>query len=78
MTAAIGLPAVMVRVLNPPMGLSVTVDGKRSGLPIQLPRDGKSHRVLFQAPKFQREIKVLRGDRDQALYLDNTPVIRLD
>ena len=41
-----------VSVLNPPIGLTVRVDGKPSGLPIRLPRDGKNHRIELQAPKF--------------------------
>jgi serine/threonine protein kinase len=75
---AADLPTVTIRIMNPPLGLSVKVDGKPSGLPIRLPRDGKDHRVELRAPKFLEQTKVLRGDRDQAVYLDNTPVIRLD
>src|SRR6185436_15166207 len=74
-TAPNVLGTVSVDVVNPPMGLQIEVDGQPSGLPVRLPRDGKDHHLEFRAPKFQRETRVLRGDRNRSLYLDNTPVI---
>jgi serine/threonine protein kinase len=69
---------VSLRVLNPPIGLTVRVDGRPVSLPVRLPRDGRNHLLEFAAPKFAPEVRIVRADQDQSLNLDNTPVIRLD
>jgi eukaryotic-like serine/threonine-protein kinase len=69
---------VTISVLNPPIGLTIRVDGQPMKVPIRLPRDGRAHRIEFQAPKFLGETRVLRADQDRSLYLDNTPLIKLD
>ena len=62
-----------IAVDNATLGLSVTVDGKPSGLPIRLPRDGRPHQLEFRSPKFRTERKTIRADGDRSVHLDNIP-----
>jgi hypothetical protein len=65
--------AIRVKVANPRPGLRVAVDGRTAFLPVKLPRDQKSHVLIFTAPNFKPETKTIVADRDHTLTLDYRP-----
>ena len=57
-----------------PNGLSVTLDGKPTAVPVAVPAGPAIHDLRFEAAGFEpRDIKVA-GDRDRSIVLDMTPV----
>jgi tRNA A-37 threonylcarbamoyl transferase component Bud32 len=67
------LNAIRVKVANPRPGLRVAIDGRTASLPLKLPRDQKSHVLVFTAPNFKPETKTIIADQDHTLTLDYRP-----
>jgi hypothetical protein len=65
--------AIRVKVANPRPGLRVAVDGRTAFLPLKLPRDQKSHVLVFTAPNFKPETKTIVADQDHTVTLDYRP-----
>ena len=72
---ALPVATVAVSIVNPPVGLAVTVDGQPARLPLRLPRDGQEHRLELRAPTLTPEMKLVRADRDQSLTLKKIPAL---
>jgi serine/threonine protein kinase len=69
------LPAtITVGVENPPPGLQVSVDGDAASLPLRLSRDGAVHKLLFKAPGFQPETRIIEASRSEVLSLQLKPI----
>jgi serine/threonine protein kinase len=64
---------VYVEILRPPPGLTATVDGQPSPLPISLVRGTAAYRLRFQAPGYQPYETLVDAVADQALEL---PMLR--
>jgi eukaryotic-like serine/threonine-protein kinase len=64
---------VRIAITNAREGLMVKVDGRRSSLPLRLPRDARPHEVVFETPNFRPERRTLVGDRNQTITLANRP-----
>jgi hypothetical protein len=64
---------VTINITNARDGLTVTVDGRNATLPLRLPRDHKTHKVLFRTPNFHPEVRSLKADEDQTITLANRP-----
>jgi serine/threonine protein kinase len=64
---------IRIKVANPRPGLRVAVDGRTAFLPLKLPRDQKSHALVFTAPNFKPETKTIVADQDHTLTLDYRP-----
>jgi hypothetical protein len=68
------LPAtITVEVEGAPEGLQVTVDGDGGSLPVRLPRDGAVHKLVFRAPGFQPETRIIEASKSQIVSLSLKP-----
>jgi serine/threonine protein kinase len=64
---------VYIEILRPPPGLTVTVDGHPSPLPVPLVRGTAAYRLRFQAPDYQAYETLVDAVADRALEL---PMLR--
>jgi hypothetical protein len=71
---------VTVEVEGGPEGLEAVADGRVVSLPISLPRDGGVHKLVFRAPGYLPETRMIEASRSQTLTLnlkkDERPVER--
>jgi hypothetical protein len=61
--------SIVVEVSGTPPGVVVKVDGEPVSLPLHIPRDGRGHKVVFNAPGYREEIRTIEGTEDQAVAL---------
>jgi serine/threonine-protein kinase len=61
---------ITVEVEGAPAGLEAVADGHVVTLPISLPRDGAVHKLVFRAPGYQTETRMIEASRSQTLALD--------
>ncbi|MDZ4695655.1 MAG: serine/threonine-protein kinase [Deltaproteobacteria bacterium] len=67
---------ISVEIDGSPPGLSVTVDGVATALPLELAAGSQKHRVVFSAPGFVPQQRMLGGQRDIAIELALKPVAK--
>jgi hypothetical protein len=60
---------VVVDVADPPPGLAIAVDGRPASLPLELPRDGRMHRLELRAPGMPPITRQVEGTRSQVITL---------
>jgi serine/threonine protein kinase len=69
-TGSAGLPAtITVEVEGGPPGLQVLVDGDSASVPVRLPRDGAVHKLVFKAPGYQSETRIIEASKSQLVTL---------
>jgi serine/threonine protein kinase len=61
---------VTVEVQGAPEGLEAVADGRVVPLPISLPRDGAVHKLVFRAPGYLPETRMIEASRSQTLTLN--------
>jgi eukaryotic-like serine/threonine-protein kinase len=61
---------ISVEIAGAPPGLSVTVDGVATALPLELAAGSAKHKVVFSAPGFVPQERMLGGQRDIAIELN--------
>jgi serine/threonine-protein kinase len=64
---------IRIAIANARPGLRVEVDGREASLPVILPRDQKTHVLVFSTRNFKTESKKIVADRDQSIVLENRP-----
>jgi hypothetical protein len=64
---------ITVEVEGAPPGLTVIADGEGAEVPLSLPRDDRSHRLVFRAPGHRELTRVVAANRDQVLVLAMEP-----
>jgi serine/threonine protein kinase len=60
---------ISVEVDGAPQGVEVTVDGEPSGLPLRLARDNAAHRLVFKAPGYEPETRIIEASTSQVIAL---------
>jgi hypothetical protein len=61
---------IAVEVEGGPEGLEAVADGRMVTLPISLPRDGAVHKLVFRAPGYLPETRMIEASRSQTLTLN--------
>jgi hypothetical protein len=61
---------ITVEVEGGPEGLEAVADGRLVTMPISLPRDGAAHRLVFRAPGYLPETRIIDASRSQTLTLN--------
>jgi len=61
---------IAVEVEGGPEGLEAVADGRVVTLPISLPRDGAVHKLVFRAPGYLPETRMIEASRSQTLTLN--------
>jgi serine/threonine-protein kinase len=64
---------IRVTIANARPGLRIEVDGRESSFPLVLPRDKKTHLLVFSTRNFKPESRKIVADRDQSIVLENRP-----
>ncbi len=71
-----GPTLISVEIEGSPPGLSVTVDGVTTALPLELAAGTVKHKVIFSAPGFVPQERILGGQRDIAIELNLKPLAK--
>jgi hypothetical protein len=60
---------ITIEVDGAPEGVEVTVDGEPNGLPLRLARDNAAHRLVFKAPGYEPETRIIEASTSQVIAL---------